>query len=239
MIIKNKFYECSPLGDSVLILTFGEQINKETNGWVHQVVQALLATKLKAVIDLVPAYTTLTVYYDPSVVEVTECQLPYQALCQQIETIVGDMDVVLHSQSRLIEIPVCYEGEFAPDIENVANHCCLTVDEVIERHSSAVYQVYFLGFAPGFPYLGGMDLQLSTPRLTKPRALTPAGSVGIAGEQTGVYPLATPGGWQIIGQTPLKLVDLSSANPVLLKAGDQVRFVPVSRVEFNDLESAL
>ena len=136
-----------------------------------------------------------------------------------------------------IEVPVCYEGEFAPDLDQVASHCNLSSEEVINLHTAAIYDVYFLGFAPGFPFLGGMDKRLSTPRLESPRLEIPAGSVGIAGEQTGIYPLSTPGGWQLIGHTPVSLVDFNDDSPTLLKPGDRLRFKAISYKEHQALET--
>jgi inhibitor of KinA len=185
----------------------------------------------------VPAYATLTVFFDPLVV------------AHSAMTGVDGFDKVvnylgnLHQQKKTtslktgetITIPVCYGGAFGPDLEEVAGIHQLSVDEVISLHSKAVYTVYMIGFVPGFAYLGGMTEQLASPRKETPRAAVPAGSVGIAGEQTGVYPLQTPGGWQIIGQTPLRLFDAARPQPSLLKAGDKVVFTPIDLKKFNQL----
>jgi inhibitor of KinA len=137
-----------------------------------------------------------------------------------------------------VEIPVCYGGDFGPDLDLVASHAQLTPAEVIARHAAPEYLVYMVGFAPGFPYLGGLDAGLATPRRTQPRPLVPAGAVGIAGAQTGIYSLPTPGGWQLIGRTPRRLFDPGRNQPSLLQAGDRLRFVPISEAEFQQLRHA-
>jgi len=138
---------------------------------------------------------------------------------------------------RLVDIPVCYGGELGPDLEAVAAHCCLTAAQVVERHTEPEYLVYFLGFSPGFPYLGGLDPALGTPRLENPRKSVPAGSVAIGGIQAGIYPMSSPGGWRIIGRTPMRLFDPSLRPPELLHMGDRLRFRPVRPNEFAELQS--
>ncbi|MBX6395501.1 MAG: 5-oxoprolinase subunit PxpB, partial [Alicyclobacillaceae bacterium] len=167
---------------------------------------------------------------------------PYRRMCALLETLVDEIPQGGEEAGRLVEIPVCYGGEFGPDLAYVADYHGLTPERVIEIHSSTEYRVYMIGFAPGFPYLGGLSPELATPRKTSPRLTIPAGSVGIAGNQTGVYSVSTPGGWQIIGRTPLVLFRPDLHPPSLLKAGDRVRFYPISREEFtrwNGRESRL
>ena len=137
----------------------------------------------------------------------------------------------------VVEVPTVYGGEFGPDLSFVASHNHLSEDEVIAIHSGTDYLVYMLGFIPGFTYLGGMDSRIATPRLSSPRTLIPAGSVGIAGEQTGTYPSDSPGGWQIIGRTPVTMYDMSKAQAALLKAGDYVRYVPIDESEFHRIKA--
>ncbi|MEG2984683.1 MAG: 5-oxoprolinase subunit PxpB, partial [Peptostreptococcaceae bacterium] len=138
-------------------------------------------------------------------------------------------------EKNIVEIPVLYGGEFGPDIETVARHNNLSVEEVMDIHSKGEYLVYMLGFTPGFTYLGGMDNKIETPRLEIPRVKIPAGSVGIAGKQTGVYPIDSPGGWQLIGRTPIKLYDINKERPILLSAGDYVKFVPINKAEYEKM----
>ena len=149
---------------------------------------------------------------------------------------VQDMIPEEASASRVFEIPVCYGGEYGPDIENIAKHAGLTEEEVIEIHSSKDYLIYMLGFLPGFSYLGGLDERIHTPRLANPRIRIPAGSVGIGGSQTGIYPLDSPGGWQLLGMTPVKTYDPEREDPILFEAGNYIRFVPVSEEEYKQIK---
>ncbi|RLF75230.1 allophanate hydrolase, partial [Thermococci archaeon] len=177
-------------------------------------------------IEVVPTYTSIYVYYDPLKIgysEVVEAVKPFLNAEPKKE------------KARIIEIPTAYGGEFGPDIEFVAEYNGLSVDDVIEIHSKPLYRVYMLGFTPGFAYLGGMDERIATPRLEKPRLKVPAGSVGIAGKQTGIYPLESPGGWRLIGRTPLKLFDANREPPTLLQPGDYIKFVPISEEEFWEI----
>ncbi|WP_448216100.1 5-oxoprolinase subunit PxpB [Endozoicomonas sp. 2B-B] len=226
--------ECFPLGDSALMLCFGDRISPKINLIVHTAAKQVLEAASPEIIEIVPAYTTLTVYYDP-------CQIqsatPYEALKEKILNLLQTLKVGQTNVGNLVEIPVCYESSFAPDLDRVAKHCRLKTEKVIDLHTSATYDVYFLGFAPGFPFLGGMNERLSIHRLENPRLSIPAGSVGIAGEQTGIYPLSTPGGWQLIGHTPVSLVDFSNDHPTLLKPGDRVKFTAISSREHQEMEA--
>ena len=143
------------------------------------------------------------------------------------------------TRKRIFEIPVCYGGEYGPDIQNIAEHAGLSQEEVIQIHSSRDYLIYMLGFLPGFTYLGGLDERLHTPRLANPRIRIPAGSVGIGGSQTGIYPLDSPGGWQLMGMTPVKTYDPSRETPILVEAGDYIRFVPVEEEEYLQIKEAV
>lgn len=226
--------ECFPLGDSALLLCFGDRISPKINLIVHTAAKQLLESAYPEIIEMVPAYTTLTIYYDPCRIQ---SATPYEALKEKMLNALKTLKVDDTSAGNHVEIPVCYESDFAPDLERVAKHCRLSPEEVIDRHTSATYDVYFLGFTPGFPYLGGMDKKLTTPRLDHPRLTIPAGSVGIAGEQTGIYPLSTPGGWQLIGHTPIPLVDFSNDSPTLLKPGDRIKFTAISFKEHQEMEA--
>ena len=164
--------------------------------------------------------------YDPLV-------LGYDALREKLSVIIGSMKLADEGKRQVVEIPVVYGGVYGPDLEEVAEKHGMTAEEVIRLHSAPEYPVYMLGFVAGFPYLGGMDERLATPRKKSPRLKIAAGSVGIAGGQTGIYSVESPGGWQIIGRTPLKLYDADSENPVLLAAGSYVKFKPVSEAEYK------
>jgi inhibitor of KinA len=206
-------------GDTALVVEFGDTIDLVVNRRVHALARALTEHPLPGLGEAVPSYRSLLVHYDPLRLSHVEVESFVAEVLQRCE------DAPL-PEPRLVEIPTVYGGEHGPDIGFVAEHNGLSVEEVIRLHSEAVYTVYMLGFTPGFPYLGGLPEALATPRLETPRQRVPAGSVGIAGAQTGVYPLATPGGWRLIGWTPLVLFDPARTPPALLQPGDQVRFVP-------------
>lgn len=217
-----------PLGDSALLISFGEVIDEEVNDRVHALTKAIEGAGFEWLVEVVPAYSSLAVIYDPKLIDFEGVKRAVEGLDVRAERVGG----------RLVEIPVLYGGEYGPDLEFVAQYNGLTPEEVIEIHSKPIYRVYFLGFLPGFAYLGGMDERIATPRLEKPRLKVPAGSVGIAGKQTGIYPLESPGGWRIIGRTPLRLFNPPREPPTLLRPGDRVKFVPISREEFDELYRA-
>jgi inhibitor of KinA len=218
-------FQVEPLGDQALLVTLGAGIDPGVNDRVHQLTALIRAAGLPGVTDLVPSYATVAVYYDPAAWAGQD--QPYQALRAELARLWGAAGAAAPPAPRQVEIPVCYGLEFGPDLEAVASHCKLSTEEVIARHSGAEYRVYMLGFAPGFPYLGGLDPAIAAPRRETPRLKVPAGSVGIAGMQTGVYPLESPGGWQIIGRTPSRLFRPELEEPCLLRPGDRLRFVPV------------
>ena len=220
-----------PMGDQALIVEFGDRIDPALSAYIAALAQRLRDSHPIGVLDIVPAYTTLALHYDPAAVG--SGASPYEALAETIGTWLGTQSVETSAAGRLIEIPVCYGGAFGEDLEALARSRGLSADEVIAIHSGSPYHVHMLGFVPGFAYLGGLDARLATPRRDTPRPRVPAGSLAIAGEQTGVYPLDTPGGWQIIGRTPLQLFKPDALPPSLLSAGDTVRFVPISAQEFE------
>lgn len=214
--------EIVPLGDSALIVRVGDSL-----GAVLSALHKLEAAGLPGVSEIAPAFASVAVFFDsPGKV---------QAGLESVEAAVRGRrrPVKGAAKGRLIEIPVCYEAEFALDLETVAQHCGLSPNDVVARHVSARYDVRCVGFTPGFPFLGGLPAKLATPRREKPRTLVPAGAVGIGGAQTGIYPLPSPGGWNIIGRTPLLLFDVARDPAALLRAGDRVRFVSISREEFD------
>jgi inhibitor of KinA len=228
-----------PLGDTALLLELGETIDESTHRRVQTAWQALAATALPGVTEVVPAYTTVTLFYEPW--QVVQAGAPPAGIAEWLMAKVHERlknpPKMEKNKGRTVEIPVCYGGEFGPDLGLVAKQARLSPEETIKRHSKAEYLVYLIGFAPGFPYLGGLPKELETPRHPKPRMVVPPGSVGIAGNQTGIYPLATPGGWNLVGRTPLRLFQPAEDPPVLLRAGDRVKFHAITPEEFMREES--
>lgn len=236
--INQENFIIEPAGDAAIVIRYGNEIEYSVHRKVQMLSNYLTQNSFKGFIECIPSYTSLTVFYDPLLVEkshaykVGRIVSPYKnvrSIIEDILTNLKDEDIETH---RTVEIPVCYGGECGPDLEFVAKQNNLTTDEVISLHSGGEYLVYMLGFAPGFPFLGGMSEKIATPRRSTPRTSIPAGSVGIAGKQTGVYPISTPGGWQLIGQTPLSLFLSEKEPPSLLQAGDIVKFYPISYNDF-------
>lgn len=219
-----------PSGDRGLLVKLGDSIDRKTNRRVHILSENVRRTNLDGVEDIVPGYCSLLILFDP-------LKKSYAALLQEIQSLNQNLVYGNPRQTRRLEIPVCYGGDYGPDLEDIATLHQLSEAEVIRQHSSSDYLVYFIGFCPGFPYMGEVPSSIATPRLARPRIRVPSGSVGIAGSQTGIYPIETPGGWRLIGQTPVKLFDPSSEPPNLLRAGDSVRFVPISPAEFDTISS--
>jgi inhibitor of KinA len=218
-----------PLGDSALIIRLVEEFHPENSlDAVLRAAHELERAALPGVIELAPAYATVGVFFDPA-------RTGLDALRTEIEDALRKMEPARSpaGTGSTIEVPVCYENEFAPDLRDVAWHAKLSVEEVVQRHASASYRVSCVGFTPGFPYLSGLPAELATPRRDSPRKRIPPGSVGIGGTQTGIYPSISPGGWNIIGRTPLRLFDVQREPPSLFHAGDRVRFRPISREEFE------
>ena len=221
----------SPVGDRAISIDFGQVIDPTINRHIRQTIERIKELQLDGIIELVPTYCALLVEYDAMLYS-------YSEICNIIEpTLEEGMTNTTNELVTVVEVPTVYGGDFGPDLSFVASHNHLSEDEVISIHSGTDYLVYMLGFIPGFTYLGGMDLRIATPRLSSPRTLIPAGSVGIAGEQTGTYPSDSPGGWQIIGRTPVTMYDMSKAQAALLKAGDYVRYVPIDESEFHRIKA--
>lgn len=221
-----------PLGERMLLLRFGERIDLALNARVHAAAATLRAAALPGVDELIPAYATLGLRYRPEAWLDTE-RPPWQALADAVRRQLSGLAPAAAATARLIEIPVCYAAPYAPDLAHVAAHSGLSAEAVIARHSGTTYRVAMLGFAPGFPYLLGLDATLHTPRRADPRLRVPAGAVAIGGAQTGIYPRELPGGWQIIGRSPLVLFDPARSPAALLAAGDQVRFRPIDAAAFE------
>ena len=221
-------------GDSAVTLQFPQQISQEINRQIRWFCRELESRPVPGIVELVPTYCAVTVHYNPMV-------LSCEALQGYMKEILSEMELqkdcaAALPQGRLVEIPVVYGGEYGPDPEQLAASHHMTAEEVIRLHAGREYLVYMLGFTPGFPYLGGMDSRIATPRLKVPRTRIPAGSVGIAGEQTGIYPMDSPGGWQLIGRTPLLLFDPNRpGEEFLLQAGDRLRFCPVEPRQFETI----
>lgn len=216
-------------GDSALLIEFEQKIAPEINAQITAFVHLLKEQHIEGVTDLIPAFASLLINYDPRVIG-------YKDLKARIEELLKIEVSEEASEARVFEIPVCYGGEYGPDIANIAENAGLSEQEVIDIHCSKDYLIYMLGFLPGFVYLGGLDERIHTPRLANPRISIPAGSVGIAASQTGIYPLNSPGGWQLLGMTPVKTYDPERETPILVEAGDYIRFVPVTEEEFLNIK---
>ncbi len=212
-------------GDSSILLVFKQEISPDINGKITGFVHLLKEQQIEGVIDMIPAFASLLINYDPRMIR-------YEELKERLENLLKLEVEEQQKLKKVFEIPVCYGGEYGPDIDAIAEHAGLTTKEVIDIHTSKDYLIYMLGFLPGFSYLGGLDERIHTPRLANPRIRIPAGSVGIGGSQTGIYPLDSPGGWQLLGLTPVKTYDPKREKPILFEAGDYIRFVPVDEAEF-------
>jgi KipI family sensor histidine kinase inhibitor len=215
-------------GDRGLLVEYGDVIDPDVNNKVRSMAIIMEKESSKSVIETIPTYRSLLIIYDPAITNPTKLEKEILALEERISQIkIPPPDTV--------EIPVCYGGEFGPDIQFVADHNSITKDDVIRIHSGAEYQIYMIGFTPGFPFLGGLPKELHTPRLETPRSFVPERSVGIANNQTGIYPLASPGGWQLIGKTPLRLFAPEHSNPFIYKVGDRIKFKPISAEDYYSL----
>lgn len=231
--------QIDPLGDSALIVRVVDDFSLDPEAFLNAVLAALRsleAAAIPGVTELAPAYSTVAVFFDPAKIAGTDPDR-ITGLRARIENVLkvppakGERGM----EASLIEIPVCYEREFALDLDDVARVAGLAATEVIRRHSKAAYRVSCVGFIAGFPFLSGLPPELATPRRPAPRKEVPAGSIGIGGAQTGIYPRSSPGGWNLIGRTPLRLFDVHHKPPAMLKAGDRVRFRRISREEFDSL----
>ena len=216
-------------GDAALLVSRPQRIDPTINAWCVSFAKSVASRFGDLVRDTVVGYCTVTVYFDPLRVDADWLE-------EQLLALSGADPVEHQGQGRVVDVPVCYGGDLGPDIGDVARFADCSVDEVVARHSGSTYRVYLVGFVPGFAYMAEVDHSIATPRRSTPRTAVPAGSVAIAGGQTGIYPDVTPGGWNIIGRTPLKPFDLTRPEPSLFKVGDAVRFHPISREQFASFE---
>ena len=217
-------WRIDPVGDRCLLVGLGTTVDPETSARVHALVERLRERPIEGVRDIAPAFTTVALHYQP------EClgPRPFARLKELLlERLAAPIEIG-RAEARVIEVPVCYGGEFGPDIDEVATKCGLSLEQVIALHLGSPHRVYMLGFAPGFPFIGGLDAALAMPRRVTPRTQIPSGTVAIARDQTCIYPLQTPGGWNLIGRTPLRLFDPTVEPPCLLRPGDTIRFVRIA-----------
>ena len=211
-----------------MTIEFSKEISDITNRKIRFFASEIESANIKGVLETVPTFCSITIYFNPLII--SSAKLKRKCL-----KIIKSYKVCDNNKKRVFLIPVCYSEQYAPDMEDVCKLTNLTKEEVINIHSSTDYLIYMLGFLPGFPYLGGMDKRIEVPRLDSPRTVIPSGAVGIGGKHTGVYPLASPGGWRLIGQTPLKLYDSEREKPILYNAGDYIRFYPITADVFAEI----
>ena len=220
----------SPVGDKAIRVGFGTIISKKINRRVRQFCRLLQQNKITGLYEWVPSYTAVTIYYD-------SVMISYENIKDQLALLYMEtLEELTPIESRVLFIPTCYDERFGYDLHTIREFHEITTEDIIHFHCDPYYLIYMLGFNPGFPYLGGMRREIATPRLANPRSLVEAGSVGIAGEQTGIYPINSPGGWQIIGRTPIKIFDIRREPPVIFEAGDFIKFYSISYDEFLQLE---
>ncbi|WP_303970323.1 5-oxoprolinase subunit PxpB [Sporosarcina ureae] len=234
-----KSLDIKVLGDSAIIIKLGEGIHPSIHQQVKNLSYLLDEYPFDGFIESVPAYNSLAVYYSPYLVYQSKNGFqidgtPIVKVTDYIQTLAAQISELPVTEGRLVEIPVLYGGKFGPDLQIVAETHGMSIEEVIEIHTTPEYLVYMIGFAPGFPFLGGLDERIATPRKLTPRTSIPPGSVGIAGKQTGVYPLETPGGWQIIGRTPTDLFVPDMSPPSLLQSGDKIKFCPMTQEQYDE-----
>lgn len=232
---EKKLYNIFPLGDSALIIDFGNIIDEQINKLVHAVFYELQKDPVPGLVEAVPAYSSLTIYYDVLFIrkKINGSATAFEWVAEKVKEYLSRDRIEVQSNGTLIHIPVCYEREYGTDLNFIAMQNKISVEEIIHLHVSVTYRVYMLGFLPGFAYMGLVDEKIATPRKQFP-APVEAGSIGIAGRQTGIYPLNSPGGWQVIGRTPLKLFDKEKNDPTLFKTGDTVQFYSITKDEFEN-----
>lgn len=224
----NSKYTIHIAGDQSLLVSFGDVINEETNRKVRVLAETVEESELKGINEVILGYTNLLIHYDPFLTS-------FHKLKNELTCLIENISFEQEKEKEIIEIPVLYGCQAGPDLSDVARLNHLTEEEVIKIHTEPIYTVYFLGFSPGFPFLGGMSEKIVTPRLENPRTKIKAGSVGIANNQTGIYPVSSPGGWRLIGHTPLHLYDPTKEWPFLLAPGDRLKFKSITKSEYDKL----
>lgn len=230
----------SPLGDRAILVKLGDRVEEATRRRVLAACARLDARPVRGMVELVPGVASVAVHYDPAGFPhglPGEVACPYERIAAELRVVLAGLGDDEPPEPRTVEIRVCYGGDAGPDLADLARYHRLTVEEVVRIHVSGDYVVQMIGFAPGFPYLGGLDPRLATPRRATPRPLVPASSVAIGGEQTGIYPLASPGGWHLIGRTPARLFHAGADPPNLLRMGDRVRFREITEEELRAEEA--
>jgi inhibitor of KinA len=229
-MVRNMNVEIAPLGDCAISITFGNKIDEGIHQQIHQFLHIFRLKRVKGVIEYAPSYTSIAIFYNPAIVT-------YSQLVNEVYSSYHSALRTTEIQSIVYRIPVYYGGKTGPDLRFVAEYHNINEQEVINLHANKEYLIHMIGFVPGFPYLGGLSKKIATPRLEKPRPKIAAGSVGIGGSQTGIYPSEVPSGWRIIGITPLSLFDLENENPSLLSAGNYVSFQPIEYEEFLTIQA--
>lgn len=217
-----------PAGDEAIVIEFGKTIDEEINNRVISMATSIRNKRIKGVREILPTYRSLMVFYNPK-------KISYTRLVSTVKSLdYKDSSDEEESKKTLI-VPCCYDKSFGPDLEDMSRELGITREEIVKIHSGMEYKIYMMGFLPGFVYLGGLDKRINIPRLQTPRTRIPARSVGIGGAQTGVYPVDSPGGWRLIGSTPLDFYDIKRDNPILCEAGEYIKFKPISRREYDDI----
>ncbi len=233
----NPIYSIFPLGDNAILIDFGNELNESINQKLLAIFRKIKEQNIPGVLDVVPAYSSLTIHYDlMKIFEKAGGRAVFDFITDQVKKIIEDNTEISFEENRKISIPICYDEEFGIDLSYLADEKNLSVEDVIQLHIDKAYRVYMIGFLPGFAYMGEVDQKIQIPRKENPRTQIEAGSVGIAGGQTGIYPLQSPGGWQIIGRTPLQLFNKEKTEPVLLQPGDQIKFFSISKYEFRNYQ---
>lgn len=225
----NGAFEVRPAGECGLHLVFGETIGAGTADALRSVAERIRSAGLPGVLDIVPGYVSLFIAFDP-------LRWTHDELKGTIASLPKTQKA--SGERRLVRLPVCYGGEFGPDLWDVAESGGMSQEEAVSLHAEREYDVYFLGFTPGFAFMGEVDERIALGRLPSPRTAVPSGSVGIAGRQTGVYPVESPGGWRIVGRTPVRMYRPGDPDPILLRPGDRVRFAPISAEEFQEIAAS-
>lgn len=227
-------YRIYPCGDHAITIELGDTVDAATNEKVMALFRELTGKRIAGVRDIIPAYSTLTLVYDlVSLKKKGQTASVYEMMHKHLQEVAKMVSIGITTPARLVKIPVCYDESLAPDLVSLAESHQLSIDEVIKLHTGKTYRVFMIGFLPGFAYMGTVDEKIITPRKSKPRTMVPAGSVGIAGEQTGIYPFDSPGGWQLIGQTPLRMFAVEKDIPCYLQPGDEVQFCSITLSEFE------